>query len=86
MSEYSDSLNQRYWSYQEARFPDWDRYLSTQRPRWPASSLPSPEAWRNVIRSRCDPQDAARLLARSQKERLKWFRSMNGSQALAQYV
>jgi hypothetical protein len=89
MSEYSDSLNQRYWSYQEARFPDWDRYLD--RPNAhdgrPPVFLPR-EAWRNVIVDPdATPQDAARLLALvPEGERHKWFRSMNSSQALAQTV
>lgn len=89
MCQYSDSLNQRYWAYQEACFPDWDRFLD--RPNAhdgrPPVFLPR-EAWRNVIVDpNASPQDAARLLSLvPEGERHKWFRSMNSSQAMAQTV
>jgi len=89
MSEYRNVLNQRYWSYQETRFPAWDRYFdrpNAQDAR-PPVFLPR-EAWQNVIADpKATPQDAARLLALvPEGERHKWFRSMNSSQALAQSI
>ena len=89
MSEYRNVLNQRYWSYQETRFPAWDLYFDRPNAQdgRPPVFLPR-EAWQNVIADpKATPQDAARLLALvPEGERHKWFRSMNSSQALAQSI
>ena len=87
--DYRDDLNQRYWAYQESRFPVWEKYFD--RPN--AQNVRPPvflarEAWHNVIVDPdASPQDIAQLLLLiPEGERHKWFRSMNSSQALAQSV
>jgi hypothetical protein len=87
--DYRDHLNQRYWAYQDSRFPDWEKYFD--RPNAHHGRPPvflAREAWRNVIFAPdVTPHDKARLLTLvPDGERHKWFRSMNSSQALAQSV
>jgi hypothetical protein len=89
MFDYRDRLVQRYWSYQEARFPAWEDYFD--RPNAHDGRPPvflSQEAFHNVIADpNATPQETARLLALvPHGERHKWFRSMTSSQALAQAV
>lgn len=89
MLDYRHHLNQRYWAYQESRFPVWEKYFdrpNAQNVRPPV--FVAREAWHNVIVDpNASPQDIARFLALvPEGERHKWFRSMNSSQALAQSV
>jgi hypothetical protein len=86
---YKTELNQRYWEYQAAHFPVWEKFFD--RPK--AQGIRPPvfrkeDAWRNVIVSpNATSQEIKRLLAFVPVgERHKWFRSMNSSQALAQSV
>jgi hypothetical protein len=86
---YKTELNQRYWEYQAAHFPVWEKFFD--RPKAQDRRPPvfqREEAWRNVIVSpNASPQEIKRLLAFVPVgERHKWFGSMNSSQALAQSV
>lgn len=87
--DYKADLNERYWTYQESRFPDWQAFF--ERPNAQDGRPPvflAREAWQNVIvNPDANRQEADRLLALvSEPDRHKWFRSMNSSQALAQSV
>lgn len=87
--DYRADLNQRYWAYQESRFPNWQRFFerSNAQDERPPVFLER-EAWQNVIiNPNASQQETDRLLALvSESDRHKWFRSMNSSQALAQSV
>lgn len=86
MSDYSAVLNQQYWAYQEAFFPDWRRYF--ERPSAhdgrPPVFLPAKAQHNVIVNPQASRQEASRLMAYiPDSERHKWFRSMNSSQALA---
>ena len=89
MKDYKKELIQRYWEYQESRFPN-EQGLSDPRYRQPKSPpvFRRNEAWRNVIvNPNATQEEIDRLLCLvPEGERHKWFRSMNSSQALAQSV
>lgn len=86
MLDYKADLNQRYWTYQQARFPNEQRILDRKhtQEKGPPVFLPN-KAWRNII---IDPEasqeEIDQLLALVPAgEKHKWYRSMNSSQALA---
>jgi len=89
MLDYRDHLNQRYWAYQESRFPVWEKYFdrpNAQNVR-PPVFLPREASQNVIVDPDAGPQDNGRFLALvPEGERHKWFRSMNSSQALAQSV
>lgn len=90
MISYKDELVNRYWAYQQLFFTEVEDYF--ERPFAPDGRPPvflNHQAWHNVI-SKPDTSQAEikQLLALllPVRERHKWFRSMNSSQALAQSV
>jgi hypothetical protein len=88
-AKYREELVNRYWAYQRSAFPDAERYLTRQyAPDRRPPVFTSQEAWRNII---IDPGASSleqdRLLALiPERDRHRWFASMNSSQALAQTV
>ena len=86
---YKEDLVNRYWAYQRTIFPTMEDYF--ERPYAPNGRPPvfkKPKAWKNVIaKPDVKQEEANRLLSLlPERERHKWFRSMNSSQALAQSV
>ena len=84
-SDYKNDLLQRYWEYQEEKYPNWEKFFDHPRGLYsrPPVFLKS-QSWRNVIfdpnASKTHFNDLLRLLPKSEMH--KWFRSMNSSQAL----
>jgi hypothetical protein len=86
---YKADLLRRYWDYQRERFPAWQDYF--ERPEAPDQRPPvflRGQAWLNVIFNPTAhlPEMLQLLTLLPARERHKWFRSMNSSQALAQSV
>jgi hypothetical protein len=86
MTRYKQALVSRYWAYQRLSFPQIENTF--ERPFAPNGRPPvflSHQAWRNIITKPDAPQEEIDRLLNllPPKERHKWFRSMNSSQALA---
>ena len=89
MVMYKAELNQRYWEYQNSRFPVWEKFFDQpQAPEIRPPVFRTSEAWRNIIvNPNASQEEMGRLLAFVPRyERHKWFRSMSSSQALAQSI
>lgn len=89
LNNYKDDLNQRYWKYQKAQFPNDLGYF--ERPMAQDGRPPvfiRNESWRNVIIKPNENQEEAKRLFSliPEGERHTWYGSMNSSQALAQSV
>lgn len=85
MQDYRADLIQRYWCYVHRCQFDADGYLDTRYPDGGRPVFKPSEAWRNVIvQPGATDADVAELLqVIPARQRHKWFRSMNSSQALA---
>ena len=88
MADYKRNLIERYWNYQRVFFPIWDVYF--ERP-FEADGRPpvflKHKAYNNVITKPGASQETVKkLYDLIGKDRHKWYRSMNSSQALAQSV
>ncbi len=89
MSDFQTDLNRRYWDYVKRIFPDGQNLFEkadAQDDRPPV--FVKSEAWRNVIIDpEATPNERKSLLDLvPDKDRHRWFGSMNSSQALAQSV
>lgn len=86
---YLSELNQRYWEYQKRYFGEWDRYF--ERPNNHDQRPPvfiKKEAWRNILFDPNASQQETRKLCDllPERERHRWFGSMNSSHALTQSI
>jgi len=86
MKDLKKDLNQRFWQYQETKFPHWQTYFEQGNV---GSSRPpvflAHEAWKNIIVNPDANQEEIEQLhsLMPESEHHRWFHSMNSSQALA---
>lgn len=83
--DYKEDLVSRYWTYQKVFFPAIEEYFERR------SDLPvfrtDKECHNILVKPGAAREESARLFSLlPEKERHKWFRSMNSSQALTQTV
>ena len=89
MTDYKAALNERYWKYQECRFPNGQRFFDRlYAPDGRPPVFITSKSWRNIIiNPTSSQQEIDKLLALvPEGEKHKWFRSMNSSQALGQSI
>jgi hypothetical protein len=89
MEDFNTELHRRYWEYQKYRFPQWQRFFD--HPYKDDTRPPvflRHQDYRNVIfNPEASQTDIKKLLAFiPQREKHRWYCSMNSSQALAQSV